>query len=254
MGILVHHHLPLMFISDVFFPLDGAPAWLQRRRAAFPVPPSPTALQVAFDPRTNGAGHRRRRPARARDLDARRRCDHAAVPATAREPRLSRMDDDSDDDLLRERRRLAARRCGGRHAAACSRSSGSRSRSPSLATSSPSPLRVALVAVGRGRVRRASTCGASWHRAPRRTARASRRPASPLAALAAGAHARATAPSWALLFVYSARGGPPLPERRAAGRRSHRVRRAGARHRRRSADDDGNVVASPRRRSASASC
>ena len=56
MGILVIITLPLMFISNIFFPLDGAPAWLNDVAKAFPFRPLADGLQVAFDPRTRGAG------------------------------------------------------------------------------------------------------------------------------------------------------------------------------------------------------
>jgi len=48
--------LPLVFVSGIFFPMDGAPAWLQNVAKAFPVRPLADALQYVFDPRTKGAG------------------------------------------------------------------------------------------------------------------------------------------------------------------------------------------------------
>jgi ABC-2 type transport system permease protein len=56
MGILMIVTLPLMFISNNFFPLDNAPSWLQSVAGVFPVRPLADGLQVAFDPRTQGAG------------------------------------------------------------------------------------------------------------------------------------------------------------------------------------------------------
>ena len=56
MGILMIVTLPLMFISNVFFPLDNAPDWLQSVARIFPVQPLADGLQVAFDPRTQGVG------------------------------------------------------------------------------------------------------------------------------------------------------------------------------------------------------
>ena len=47
---------PLVFVSGIFFPMDGAPAWLQNVAKAFPVRPLADALQYVFDPRTKGAG------------------------------------------------------------------------------------------------------------------------------------------------------------------------------------------------------
>jgi ABC-2 type transport system permease protein len=48
--------LPITFISNVFFPLDGAPGWLNDVAKAFPLRPLADGLQAAFDPRTHGAG------------------------------------------------------------------------------------------------------------------------------------------------------------------------------------------------------
>lgn len=47
---------PLVFVSGIFFPMDGAPAWLQNLAKAFPVRPLADALQYVFDPRTKGSG------------------------------------------------------------------------------------------------------------------------------------------------------------------------------------------------------
>src|SRR5205823_398847 len=47
---------PLVFVSGIFFPMDGAPAWLRDLAKAFPVRPLADALQYVFDPRTKGSG------------------------------------------------------------------------------------------------------------------------------------------------------------------------------------------------------
>ena len=48
--------LPLLFVSDVFFPLSDPPAWLDVVTNIFPVRHLSEALQVAFNPFTTGAG------------------------------------------------------------------------------------------------------------------------------------------------------------------------------------------------------
>ncbi len=48
--------LPLLFISDVFIPLEDAPAWLHRIGDIFPVKHFAEALQVAFNPFETGSG------------------------------------------------------------------------------------------------------------------------------------------------------------------------------------------------------
>ena len=48
--------LPLAFISDVFFPIDNAPQWLQTLGWIFPVKHFAYAMQAGFDPATPGAG------------------------------------------------------------------------------------------------------------------------------------------------------------------------------------------------------
>ena len=48
--------LPLLFVSDVFIPLDDAPYWLQVFANVFPVRHFSTALQTAFNPFETGAG------------------------------------------------------------------------------------------------------------------------------------------------------------------------------------------------------
>ncbi len=48
--------LPLLFISDIFIPLENAPAWLTTIADAFPVKHYSEAMQTAFSPFTEGAG------------------------------------------------------------------------------------------------------------------------------------------------------------------------------------------------------
>ena len=48
--------LPLLFISDVFIPLDEAPAWLKILADIFPVRHFALALHTSFDPLQTGAG------------------------------------------------------------------------------------------------------------------------------------------------------------------------------------------------------
>lgn len=55
-GILTIFVLPVMFISNVFYPLDGAPAWLNDIAKAFPLRPLADGMQHAFDPTTTGLG------------------------------------------------------------------------------------------------------------------------------------------------------------------------------------------------------
>jgi ABC-2 type transport system permease protein len=56
MPVLTFLTLPLSFVSEVFFPLEGAPSWLKSIADFFPLRPLSNALQAAFDPRTHGAG------------------------------------------------------------------------------------------------------------------------------------------------------------------------------------------------------
>jgi ABC-2 type transport system permease protein len=56
MPVLMFITLPLSFVSEVFFPLEGAPSWLKSIADVFPLRPLSNALQAAFDPRTHGAG------------------------------------------------------------------------------------------------------------------------------------------------------------------------------------------------------
>ncbi len=48
--------LPLLFISDVFIPMQDAPAWLTNFAAVFPFWHFSQALQTAFNPFETGAG------------------------------------------------------------------------------------------------------------------------------------------------------------------------------------------------------
>jgi len=56
MPILMFITLPLSFISNVFFPLEGVPGWLNSLAKFFPLRPLADGLQAAFDHRTHGAG------------------------------------------------------------------------------------------------------------------------------------------------------------------------------------------------------
>jgi ABC-2 type transport system permease protein len=56
MPVLMFITLPMSFVSEVFFPLEGAPSWLKSIADVFPLRPLSNALQAAFDPRTHGAG------------------------------------------------------------------------------------------------------------------------------------------------------------------------------------------------------
>jgi ABC-2 type transport system permease protein len=48
--------LPMIFISNIWFPIDGAPQWLQDLAKALPLRPLADGLQAAFDPRYTGTG------------------------------------------------------------------------------------------------------------------------------------------------------------------------------------------------------
>ncbi len=48
--------LPLMFISDVFIPLQDAPTWLTTLADVFPIRHFATTMHTAFNPFENGAG------------------------------------------------------------------------------------------------------------------------------------------------------------------------------------------------------
>jgi ABC-2 type transport system permease protein len=48
--------LPVVFISDLFFPMDTAPAWLRALGSVFPVKHFALALEETFNPFATGAG------------------------------------------------------------------------------------------------------------------------------------------------------------------------------------------------------
>jgi ABC-type multidrug transport system permease subunit len=48
--------LPVAFISDLFFPMDAAPAWLRALGSVFPVKHFALALEHTFDPFATGSG------------------------------------------------------------------------------------------------------------------------------------------------------------------------------------------------------
>jgi ABC-2 type transport system permease protein len=48
--------LPLVFVSDLFFPLDNAPGWLRAVGSVFPVKHFALAMEEAFDPSVPGQG------------------------------------------------------------------------------------------------------------------------------------------------------------------------------------------------------
>ncbi|HEX4364055.1 MAG TPA: ABC transporter permease [Solirubrobacteraceae bacterium] len=48
--------LPMVFISNIWYPMDGAPAWIQDVSKALPLRPLADGLQAAFDPRYGGTG------------------------------------------------------------------------------------------------------------------------------------------------------------------------------------------------------
>jgi ABC-2 type transport system permease protein len=48
--------LPVVFISDLFFPMDDAPAWLQAVGSVFPVKHFALALEETFNPLATGSG------------------------------------------------------------------------------------------------------------------------------------------------------------------------------------------------------
>ena len=48
--------LPLLFISDIFIPLEDAPAWLTTVADIFPVKHFSSAMHTAFNPFETGAG------------------------------------------------------------------------------------------------------------------------------------------------------------------------------------------------------
>ena len=48
--------LPMVFISNLWFPMDTSPSWVQDISKALPLRPLADGLQAAFDPRFGGAG------------------------------------------------------------------------------------------------------------------------------------------------------------------------------------------------------
>jgi ABC-2 type transport system permease protein len=55
-GILMIITLPLTFISNIWFPIDGAPQWVQDLAGAFPLKPLADGIATAFDPSTAAPG------------------------------------------------------------------------------------------------------------------------------------------------------------------------------------------------------
>jgi ABC-2 type transport system permease protein len=55
-GILMIITLPLTFISNVWFPIDDAPQWVQDLAGAFPLKPLADGIATAFDPSTASPG------------------------------------------------------------------------------------------------------------------------------------------------------------------------------------------------------
>jgi ABC-2 type transport system permease protein len=55
-GLLSVVVLPMVFISNIWYPMDGAPAWIQDVSKALPLRPLADGLQAAFDPRFGGTG------------------------------------------------------------------------------------------------------------------------------------------------------------------------------------------------------
>jgi ABC-2 type transport system permease protein len=56
MGILMVITLPLTFVSNIWFPIDGAPQWVQDIAGAFPLKPLADGIATAFDPSTSAPG------------------------------------------------------------------------------------------------------------------------------------------------------------------------------------------------------
>lgn len=56
MGILMIITLPLTFISNIWFPIDGAPGWVQDLAGAFPLKPLADGVATAFDPASTAPG------------------------------------------------------------------------------------------------------------------------------------------------------------------------------------------------------
>jgi ABC-2 type transport system permease protein len=55
-GVISILTLPMVFISNIWFPMDSSPAWVQDIAKAMPLRPLADGLQAAFDPRFGGTG------------------------------------------------------------------------------------------------------------------------------------------------------------------------------------------------------
>jgi len=55
-GLLSVVTLPMVFVSNIWFPLDGSPAWVQDIAKGLPLRPLADGMQAAFDPRFGGTG------------------------------------------------------------------------------------------------------------------------------------------------------------------------------------------------------
>jgi ABC-2 type transport system permease protein len=53
-GLITVITLPMIFLSNIWFPIDGAPQWVQDIAKALPLRPLADGLQAAFDPRFGG--------------------------------------------------------------------------------------------------------------------------------------------------------------------------------------------------------
>jgi ABC-2 type transport system permease protein len=53
-GLIAVITLPMIFLSNIWFPIDGAPAWVQDIAKAMPLRPLADGMQAAFDPRYGG--------------------------------------------------------------------------------------------------------------------------------------------------------------------------------------------------------
>jgi ABC-2 type transport system permease protein len=53
-GLITVITLPMIFLSNIWFPIDGAPQWVQDLAKALPLRPLADGLQAAFDPRFTG--------------------------------------------------------------------------------------------------------------------------------------------------------------------------------------------------------
>jgi ABC-2 type transport system permease protein len=55
-GIISVITLPMVFVSNIWFPIDSSPQWVQDAAGALPLRPLADGLQAAFDPRFGGTG------------------------------------------------------------------------------------------------------------------------------------------------------------------------------------------------------